>query len=150
MCDLKKWASGVFPESWKVLAERRRRRRKRTKNRSTPVTRGDLIWWVLMPCLLCRQPFDSFVTFNKQLFIMVWCEVMNLYCHKLENVETISGRCDVSVLVWNSFIKFRRCLFESQDVSLAPKFNSRMPCDCMELRPPFVRHGLQNTRQNHP
>ena len=44
MCSLKKLASGVFPESWKVLTERRRRRRrKRTKNNKPPVTRGDLI-----------------------------------------------------------------------------------------------------------
>ena len=41
MCGFKKLASGVFPESWKVLAERRRRRRrrwrrKRTKNNKSP------------------------------------------------------------------------------------------------------------------
>ena len=37
MCGLKKLASGVFPESWKVLAElRRQRRRKRTKNNKSP------------------------------------------------------------------------------------------------------------------
>ena len=38
MCGLKKLASGVFPESWKVLAERRRRHRtrKRTKNNKSP------------------------------------------------------------------------------------------------------------------
>ena len=37
MCGLKKLASGVFPESWKVLAERRRqRRRKRAKNNKSP------------------------------------------------------------------------------------------------------------------
>ena len=48
MCGLKKLASGVFPESWKVLAERRRRRRRRDggngpKTISPPVTRGDLM-----------------------------------------------------------------------------------------------------------
>ena len=43
MCGLKKLASWVFSESWKVLAERRRRRRwrrrrrrKRTKNNKSP------------------------------------------------------------------------------------------------------------------
>ena len=46
MCDLKKLASGVFPESWKVLAEQWQRRqwrqqRKWTKN-SPPLTQGDL------------------------------------------------------------------------------------------------------------
>ena len=36
-CGLKKLASGVFPERWKVLAEQRRRRRqKRTKNNKSP------------------------------------------------------------------------------------------------------------------
>ena len=47
MCGLKKLASQVFPENWKVLAERRRRRRqwrKRTKKKiSPPVTQGDLM-----------------------------------------------------------------------------------------------------------
>ena len=42
MCGLKKSAWGVFPESWKVLAEQRRRwgrrwqRRKQTKNNKSP------------------------------------------------------------------------------------------------------------------
>ena len=44
MCGLKKLASGVFPESWKVLAERRRQRRwwKRTKNNKSPCYPGGL------------------------------------------------------------------------------------------------------------
>ena len=41
ICGLKKLASGVLPETWKVLAERLRR--SRTKNNKSPVTRGDLI-----------------------------------------------------------------------------------------------------------
>ena len=42
MCGLKKLASMVFLESWKVLAERRwwPRRRKRTKNSKSPVYPG--------------------------------------------------------------------------------------------------------------
>ena len=36
MCGFKKSASVIFPENWKVMAERRRRRRKRTKNNMCP------------------------------------------------------------------------------------------------------------------
>ena len=39
MCGLKKSVSGVFPETWKVLAERRRRR-KRPKNNTSPGYQG--------------------------------------------------------------------------------------------------------------
>ena len=35
MCGLKKLSSGVFPESWKVLAERRRRRLRRRRRKRT-------------------------------------------------------------------------------------------------------------------
>ena len=41
MCGLKNLASGVFPESWKLLAECRKRRRKWTKL-SPPITQVDL------------------------------------------------------------------------------------------------------------
>ena len=48
MCGLKKLSSGVFPESWKVLAERRQQRGgdgggNGPKTISPPVTWGDLI-----------------------------------------------------------------------------------------------------------
>ena len=42
MYGVKKLAPGVFPESWKMLAERRRRQRKLTK-KSPPETQDDSI-----------------------------------------------------------------------------------------------------------
>ena len=44
MCGLKKLASGVLLESWKVLGEQQWQQQKQTKNnKSPPVTQGDLM-----------------------------------------------------------------------------------------------------------
>ena len=56
MCGLKKLASGVFPESCKVLAEWRwwwRRQRQRTKNNKSPGYPG----WLKNDCMCSTDPF---------------------------------------------------------------------------------------------
>ena len=55
VCGLKKLASGVFPESWKVLAEQRRRR-KWTKNNKSPGYPG---WLNERENLAIQQPFKT-------------------------------------------------------------------------------------------
>ena len=66
MCGLKKLASGVIPESWKVLAERRRRRRrrrKRTKNNKSPGYPGWLNYnLILLHILLSNSKLCSMFT----------------------------------------------------------------------------------------
>ena len=66
VCGLKKLASGVFPESWKVLAERRRRRRrrrKRTKNNKSPGYPG----WLNKPT--CFSPHYGDMIFCVSFYI---------------------------------------------------------------------------------
>ena len=86
MCGLKKLASAVFPESWKVLAERRqrwrRRRRKRTKNNKSPGYPG----WLNECCCLCMVGI-SCGNLYKQKY---------LYCQNQYPVSWI-GKCHSSV-----------------------------------------------------
>ena len=70
MWGLKKLASGVFPESWKVLAERRRRQ-KRTKNNKSPGYPG----WL--------NKYPSSTPVSHQLFFFPsCCCLLAKDCHK--------------------------------------------------------------------
>ena len=88
VCPLKKLASGVFPESWKVLAERRRRwrrrrrrrRRKRTKNNKSPGYPGWLIKWRYSRDVLhdIMYIYSTYITWCKYVIYdieCVWFEV---------------------------------------------------------------------------
>ena len=65
MCGLKKLASGIFPESWKVLAERRRRRKWTKNNKSPRYLRWLNYWWNMIIWWTRRCP--------SALCLDAWC-----------------------------------------------------------------------------
>ena len=124
MCGLKKLASGVFPGSQKVLAERLRRRqrrlrwwrwqRKRTKNNKSPSYPG----WLNnqtkchTPYLVCRTPFHS--TTTEEYLLLPTCInfymtcTWSFYIKNHINVWHTKGQC-WPVLAMDRTIKINDC-----------------------------------------
>ena len=91
MCGLKKLASGVFLQSWKVLAERRRRRwqqrrrrRKRTKNNKSPGNPGWLNDQLIKVVVVCEQPDNALLaSHDRSLKSVVYNSTVECVCTQI-------------------------------------------------------------------
>ena len=134
MFGLKKLASGVFPESWKVVAEwcwrwQRRRRwqrqRKRTKNNKSPSYPGWLKY--VYVCLMCACRHKCLITTGNLFIVHFFCKARADDLEDMGQYQKLFLYITHVLLVGNICTKYEKDPSSGRKVTVWTSF--RLPTD---------------------